>query len=69
MRKDADFVVTQRIRIRYASSPEVRRAIETHAGLICQETLCDQLEVREDTGGEERELNGIPLRLQIEPVG
>jgi len=69
MRKDADFVVTQRIRIRYTSSQEVLRAVEAHAEMICQETLCDQLKSQPDTGGEERELNGISLRLQIEPVG
>jgi isoleucyl-tRNA synthetase len=68
LRKDADLVVTQRIRIVYAAPPDVRRAIGAHAEMIRQETLCEQLEARDDAGGEERDLNGHPLQLCIEPI-
>ncbi|MDZ4200179.1 MAG: class I tRNA ligase family protein, partial [Kiritimatiellia bacterium] len=68
LRKEADFEVSQRIRIRYQAPDAVDAAIREHAAMICQETLCESLEKADEAGGEERDLNGHALRLRVDPV-
>ncbi len=52
MRKTADLVLTDRIRVEYCASGDLRDAIETHASLICQETLAVELKYCEQPAGE-----------------
>ncbi len=67
LRKAADFDVTQRIAIRFASDAEVTAAVEKHAETIAAETLA--LSCVADPGvdgGETLDLNGHPCRFVIE---
>ncbi len=52
MRKTADLVLTDWIRVEYCASGDLRDAIETHASLICQETLAVELKYCEQPTGE-----------------
>ncbi len=52
MRKSADFMLTDRIRIEYCASGSLRDAIEEHVQLICQETLAQELTYREHPSRE-----------------
>jgi len=47
MRKSADFVLTDRIRVEYCASGSLQGAIETHTTFICQETLALELIYRQ----------------------
>ncbi|TDJ60662.1 MAG: isoleucine--tRNA ligase [Proteobacteria bacterium] len=47
MRKSADFVLTDRIRVEYCASGALQGAIETHTTFICQETLALELIYRQ----------------------
>jgi len=67
LRKDRDFEVTQRIRVRYDADPAVRAALETHRDYVRAETLCDELSPASGDGPAD-DLNGHPCRITVEPV-
>ncbi len=70
MRKEADFDVTQRIRIRYAAEELVRTSVERHRAYIANETLCEECRAEEDVGdaGTRWDLNGYPASIVVEPI-
>jgi len=52
MRKSADLNLTDRIRVEYCATGDLRTAIETHAHLIRQETLALEVNYSEQPSGE-----------------
>ncbi len=71
LRKDADLVVTDRVRVRFRSSaPEVTRAIAVHGDTIRNETLAVELIQSRDEieGACSADLNGHPVQLQVERI-
>jgi len=70
LRKEAEFEVTQRIRIAYDGSAAVQQAIEAHRDYIQSETLALSCERDPAAVAEEvpATLNEEPCRLVIEPV-
>lgn len=67
LRKDADFVVTQRIRLRIAGDAEVQATVAEYRDLIMAETLCTDLACAENDA-EPCDINGHSTRLQMQPV-
>ncbi len=70
MRKESGFEVADRIRVVYAGSDRLARAVERHAGQIRSDTLAEDLH-RGDPGGEsvqEWDLNGEPARIALSRV-
>jgi len=58
MRKDLDFEVTDRIRVRLQGSPAVEEAATTFRDYISAEVLADSLVLDGDVDGEALELPG-----------
>ena len=66
-RKQADCQYTDRIRVRISTeSPELAQAVSENKAYISDETLASQLEVSENVDGEELEIGGNSLKLEIE---
>jgi isoleucyl-tRNA synthetase len=69
LRKARDFVVTQRIALRYAAPDDIAAALEEHADTLKTSLLCTAFE-RVDTldAGEACELRGETIRLDVTPA-
>ncbi|MBP5543900.1 MAG: isoleucine--tRNA ligase, partial [Kiritimatiellae bacterium] len=65
LRKEADFVVDQRIRIAYNGDEEAAAAIAAFQDWICGETLADAC-AKGDVSGEPCDLNGHPCAIAVE---
>ncbi len=71
LRKTKELEVSQRIRLRVAADPEVRRAVEAMRDYVMQETLCMGCEfVAELPASDEGEpdLNGLACRIELHPA-
>ena len=70
MRKNAQFELTDRIKIAYFAENAVREAIEAFKDYILEETLAVTLEERTEKTAEmeEWEINGYPTGLAVEKV-
>jgi isoleucyl-tRNA synthetase len=70
MRKASGFEVADRIRVVYAGSERLARAVERHAGQIRSDTLAVSMERGEPEGEriEEWDLNGEPARIAVARV-
>ena len=64
LRKEADFVVDQRIRIAYAGDDAVAKAVGAHLDWICGETLADSCE-RGQVAGDPADLNGHSCAISV----
>ena len=72
-RKDADFMITDRIRVTLAAaSPELVAAIEAHSDHIASATLAEHLDLvtadGTDAPGNTVDIDGSPLLLHVEPL-
>ena len=72
-RKDADFMITDRIRVTLAAaSPELVAAIEAHSDHIASATLAEHLDLvtadGADAPGNTVDIDGSPLLLHVEPL-
>ncbi len=69
LRKEADYEVTRRIRVRYNAPAALRRAVERHADYICAETLCTACDFTSEPDQESivKDINGHECRLLIVP--
>ncbi|MBQ9431280.1 MAG: isoleucine--tRNA ligase [Kiritimatiellae bacterium] len=67
MRKDADFEVTQRIKVKLAADAEFQAAVERYRDYVQGETLCLDLAFGEVTG-DAVDLNGHSVKLAVEKV-
>ena len=68
MRKEADFEVTQRIRVTVAADDEMRAAVEAHREYVMGETLATELGFGECAGAAEVVLNGHAVAIKVEKV-
>ncbi|WP_231133203.1 isoleucine--tRNA ligase [Capillibacterium thermochitinicola] len=70
MRKNAQFELTDRIRITYWAGPEVSAAIEAYQAYIQEETLAVAIEKAADQNGDltEWDINGYPAGLKVEKI-
>ena len=69
LRKSADFEVTQRIAIRFASDTDVTAAVAAHAETIAAETLALSCDAAPALGsGEAFDLNGHPCTIVLQPA-
>ena len=66
MRKEADFEVTQRIRVTVAADDEMRAAIEAHREYVMGEILATELGFGECAGAAEAVLNGHSMVIKVE---
>ena len=64
LRKEADFVVDQKIRIVYASDDAVAKAVDAFIDWICGETLAVSCE-RGEVADEPADLNGHPCSISV----
>ena len=67
LRKDADFEVTQRIRVWLGGDTELLATANEYRDLIQSETLCTELNLAEN-GGESCDLNGHAACLKLQAV-
>ncbi|MCK4546118.1 MAG: isoleucine--tRNA ligase [Candidatus Eisenbacteria sp.] len=70
MRKEAGFEISDRIRIAYRAGDVVREIFETQGEYIARETLCEQLEEKDDKGEyrESLEIAGEKAEIAIARV-
>ena len=68
MRKEADFEVTQRIRVTVAADDEMKAAVEAHREYVMGETLATELGFGECAGAAEAVLNGHTVAIKVEKV-
>ncbi|MEI6972825.1 MAG: class I tRNA ligase family protein, partial [bacterium] len=70
LRKDADFEVSQRIRIEVACGPELKAAIEGYSDYVRNETLCTGLSMEGKLLGEAQvlDINGQECSVRVTPV-
>lgn len=67
LRKAKDFNIIDRINIYYESNKEFEKAIESFADIIKNETLAIEIKERSNDG-EELDLNGICVKIEVEKV-
>ncbi len=70
MRKEADFNLTDRIKIYYKSSDKLKNAINKNLDYLKNETLAVEVIESEDSGEihKELEINGIPARVGLSRI-
>ncbi len=69
IRKDSDFDVTDRIRLRVQRHTSVTPAIEQFGSYICTEVLADSLQLSDSIGGVEIELEDeVKVRVEVSKV-
>ena len=69
MRKEADFNVTDHIRISYAGTNTIEKIFADYAADIRKDTLCDELEKAEPEGYvKEWELNGEACTIGVKQI-
>ena len=66
MRKEADFEVTQRIRVTVSADAEVRAAVEAHRDYVMNEILATVLEFADGVDAHETVLNGHTAAIKVE---
>ena len=66
MRKEADFEVTQRIRVKVDCGDELKAAIEAHGDYVRNEILAVELGFGGAGGAAEVELNGRAAKIAVE---
>jgi isoleucyl-tRNA synthetase len=66
MRKEADFEVTQRIRVTVAADDEMKAAIEAHREYVMGEILATELGFGDCAGAAEAVLNGHSMVIKVE---
>jgi isoleucyl-tRNA synthetase len=67
LRKDADFEVTQRIRLQIAGDDELAATVNEYRDFIMAETLCADLALAANEA-EPCDLNGHSAQLKLQPV-
>ena len=65
MRKEMDLDVMDRIIIRYKGSDKVNSAVQNFTDFVCIETLSDQLQLHNDPGGTDWDLNGESCKINL----
>ena len=65
LRKEADFVVDQRIRIVYTGDEAVAAAVKAHLDWICGETLADSCEAGDASSAAPADLNGHACAISV----
>lgn len=65
MRKAKDFEVTDRIEIRLSKTPRLEKALLSHGDFVSHEVLANTLGYQEEAVGEEIDLNGEIVHMQI----
>ena len=66
MRKEADFEVTQRIKVSVSADAEFRAALESHVEYVKGETLALELSLSDGSG--DVELNGHRVSIEVKAV-
>ena len=66
MRKEADFEVTQRIKVSVSADAEFRAALETNVEYVKGETLALELSLSDGSG--DVELNGHRVSIEVKAV-
>ena len=66
MRKEADFEVTQRIKVSVSADAEFRAALESHVEYVKGETLALELSLSDGSG--DMELNGHRVSIEVKAV-
>ncbi len=70
MRKEADFQVTDHIRLTYAAGGKAADILARYANAIGKDTLADQIEARTPSGFvREWNINGETVSLGVEVIG
>lgn len=68
LRKDSQFQVTDKIRVRYSSTDEIHKAIEKNKAYICGETLATDLVQGASGTMTDVEIEGDAIKLAVERV-
>ena len=68
MRKDADFEVSDRIRLYYDGSEKLNKVIFDHADQIASEVLAEEITAERRDDAEKRDINGETCYLSVERV-
>ena len=66
MRKEADFEVTQRIRVTVSADAEMRAAVEAHRDYVMNEILATVLEFADGVDAHSTALNGHTAAIKVE---
>ena len=66
MRKEADFEVTQRIRVMVGADAAMRAALEAHRDYVMNEILATELSFGECADASSVDLNGHVTRIKVE---
>lgn len=68
LRKNADFEVTTRIRLVAAKEPTLLAALEVHQAYVCNETLCQSIELKDALEVAPTDVEGTALYLEVHAV-
>lgn len=68
MRKAKDFEMMDKIKIQFKSSEEIEKAVEIHKAYIMEETLAEEIEVKETKNMESDSLNGHEAKISVEKI-
>lgn len=68
MRKQSGFEVTDNISIRYAGDDETAQALDAWRQYVMQETLGVSLERTDSAAGQETDLNGHAVKIEVERI-
>lgn len=68
LRKNANFEVTTRIRLVAAKEPTLLAALDAHQTYVCNETLCQSIELRDTLDVAPTDVEGVSLHLEVHAV-
>lgn len=68
LRKNADFEVTTRIRLVAAKQPALLAALEAHQAYVCNETLCQAIELVDLLDVPATDVEGAALHLEVHAI-
>ena len=68
MRRDANFAVTDRVRVCLGTSDKVKKALHIHGDYLKEEVLAVELDYQFKSGSTQWDINGEPTAITIERV-
>ncbi len=68
LRKDADFVITDHIKVYYQGDEDIDKMLESYQEYVKQETLAEEIIKKEDLTSEEQDLNHHQCKIIVEKI-
>ena len=67
LRKEADFVITDHIKVYYSGDEDIEKMLESYKEYVMNETLAEEI-INKEVSSEDYDLNGHMVKIEVEKI-